>query len=168
MRRDAIGVWTRVAVSTVVGAVTLVAVDPPRPEARLSWAVAVPAGAAAGLALFVAVARRRASPLRAAPTPAATLAFLALFALNEEVIWRRLVLGETLRGGAVAGVAVSTIAFALMHRVRRATHLVTGAVFGCTYVFTGSLAASVVAHWTYNVLVAAVLPRARAPAEAPA
>src|SRR5829696_9268526 len=115
-----------------------------------------------------ALRRRRASALRAAPTPAATLAFLALFALNEEVIWRRLVLGETLRGGAIAGVAVSTIAFALMHRVRRATHLVTGAVFGCTYVFTGSLAASVVAHWTYNVLVAAVLPRARAPAEAPA
>jgi hypothetical protein len=30
---------------------------------------------------------------------------------------------------------------------------------------TGSLAATVVAHWTYNALVAAALPRARAPAE---
>jgi membrane protease YdiL (CAAX protease family) len=163
--RDVVGVWVRVAGSTVVAAATLLAVDPPRPAQRVAWPLAAAAGAAAGVVLFVAVCCRRGSPLRAAPTTPATIAFLALFALNEELIWRRFVLGETLRGGAIAAVGASTVAFALVHRVRRATHLVTGAVFGCTYVFTGSLAASVVAHWTYNALVAAVLPRARAPAE---
>jgi membrane protease YdiL (CAAX protease family) len=160
-------VWMRVAVSTAVAGVTLVMVDPPRPDARLGWPLALVAGTAAGTALFAGVVRR-VRPIRPAATPPAALAFLALLALNEEVIWRRLVLGEALRGGEIAGVAASTITFSLMHRVRRATHLVTGLVFGCTYVFTGSLAASVVAHWTYNALVASVLPRARAPAEAPA
>jgi len=158
----------RLALSTAVAAATAVAIDPPRPDARVAWPLAIAAGAAAGVVLFVAVLRRRASPRRAAPTPPVTLAFLALLAVNEEVIWRRLVLGEALRGGAIAAVAASAVAFALMHRVRRATHLLTGVVFGCTYVFTGSLAASAVAHWTYNALVAAALPRARAPAEAPA
>jgi membrane protease YdiL (CAAX protease family) len=157
----------RVGLSTAVAGATLVILDPPRPEAQLGWPFALLAGAAAGTALFAAVVRR-VRPIRAAPTPPATLALLALLALNEEIIWRRLVLGEALRGGEIAAVAASTIAFSVMHRVRRATHLVTGLVFGSTYVFTGSLAASVVAHWTYNVLVASVLPRARAPAEAPA
>jgi membrane protease YdiL (CAAX protease family) len=155
----------RVAVSTAVAAVTLVIVDPPRPEPHLGWPLAMLTGAAAGTALFAAVVRR-VRPIRPVPTPPAALAFLALLALNEEVVWRRLVLGEALRGGAIAGVAASAITFSLMHRVRRATHLVTGLVFGCTYVFTGSLAASVVAHWTYNALVASALPRTRAPAEA--
>lgn len=167
MRREAVAVWMRVAVSTVVAAVTLVTVDPPRPEPHLRWPFAMLAGAAAGTALFAAVVRG-VRPIRCAPTPPATLAFLALLALNEEVIWRRLVLGEALRGGEIAAVAASTLAFSSMHRVRRATHLLTGLVFGCTYVFTGSVAASVVAHWTYNALVAAALPRARAPAEAAA
>jgi membrane protease YdiL (CAAX protease family) len=168
VRRDVFGVWLRVALLTAAAAVTLFTVDPPRPEARVAWPVAVSAGAAAGIALFLAVVRRRTSPFAGVPTPGATLALLALLALNEEIIWRRLVLGEGLRGGAIAGVAASTVAFAMMHRVRRATHLLTGVVFGCTYVLTGSLAASVVAHWTYNALVAATVPRACAPAEAPA
>jgi membrane protease YdiL (CAAX protease family) len=167
VRREVVAVWMRIAVSTAVAAATLVIADPPRPETRLDWPLAMPVGAAAGTALFAGVVRR-VRPVRAAPTSPATLAFLALFALNEEVIWRRLVLGEALRGGAFAGVAASTIAFSMMHRVRRATHLATGLVFGCTYVFTGSLAASIVAHWTYNALVASVLPRASAPSEAPA
>ena len=164
MRREVVGVWVRLAISTAVAAVTLVALDPPRPDARLAWPLALAAGAGAGVALFTVVLRRRAAPLRGAATAPATLAFLALFALDEEVIWRRLVLGEALRGGAIAAVAASAVAFALMHRVRQATHLVTGVAFGCTYVLTGSLAASVAAHWTYNALVAAALPRARAPA----
>ena len=165
MRRDVVGVWIRLAASTAVAAVTLLAVDPPRPDARLAWPLAMVAGAAGGVGLFAAVLRRLTSPIRGTTTAPATLAFLALFALNEEVIWRHLVLGEALRGGAIVAVAASTVAFALMHRVRQGTHLVTGVVFGGTYVSTGSLAASVVAHWTYNALVAAAMPRARAPAE---
>src|SRR4051794_1710821 len=117
MKRDVVAVWLRLAASTAVAAVTLFAVDPPRPDARLASPLAIAVGATGGVGLFAAVFRRWASPLRGTPTAPATLAFLALFALSEEVIWRRLVLGEALRGGAIVAVAASTVAFALMHRV---------------------------------------------------
>ena len=39
-------------------------------------------------------------------------------------------------------------------------HLSTGACFGGVYLATGSLAASVAAHWLYNILVSARVERA--------
>ena len=69
------------------------------------------------------------------------------------MVWRRVALGELLRAGVVPALAASTVGFALMHRTRRSVHLGTGGAFGAVYLSTGALAASVAAHWTYNVLV---------------
>jgi membrane protease YdiL (CAAX protease family) len=160
-----LGLWVRVAALTAFAWATLTVVVP-RPPATLAPGTAVAAGCAAGIALFAAVARRSprlaatASPL---PVAVAKHAVLGLLAVNEELVWRRLVLGEALHGGPVAAVAASTLGFALLHRARRPTHLVTGATFGAVYVATGALAAAIAAHWTYNTLVAVVVERARAP-----
>jgi membrane protease YdiL (CAAX protease family) len=98
-----------------------------------------------------------------APIVLGKLAFLGLWAAVEEVIWRRVVLGELLRAGAVTALVASTVGFALTHRMRPAIHLTTGGAFGAVYLSTGVLAASIAAHWTYNLLVDAFvhrLPRA--------
>jgi membrane protease YdiL (CAAX protease family) len=44
---------------------------------------------------------------------------------------------------------------------------VTGGVFGGVYLATGALAASVAAHWTYNMLVGALVDRALQRAHGP-
>ena len=162
----ALGIWARTLGWTAFAGATLVLVEAPRPEPRTPRPVALASGLGAGALLYACVVRRAPIAALGPPTPKTLTrsAILVLWAANEEVVWRRLVLGEALRGGAVVAVAASSVAFALMHRRRRATHVVTGAAFGGTYVGTGSLAASVVAHWLYNTLVAAGLPRARAPA----
>jgi membrane protease YdiL (CAAX protease family) len=90
-----------------------------------------------------------------------TQAFLALLATNEEIVWRRVVLGELLDTSVLAAIFVSTAGFAL-HRSRRRLQLGTGAVFGALYISTGALAASVAAHWAYNALVGALVDRRRA------
>jgi membrane protease YdiL (CAAX protease family) len=79
-----------------------------------------------------------------------------LLALDEEIIWRLVLLGELLVFGAVAALSLSTVAFALAHRARL-LHLATGAAFGGLYLATGVLAASIAAHWVYNALVSASL-----------
>lgn len=140
--------------------------SPPHPGRR----VPAPAGAVAGLAagmLTSAVVLRRERVTRRAPElvarvlrlPGAKVAFLALGAVNEELLWRRLVLGGILPAGAVAALAVSTLGFALAHRARPALHLGTGATFGGLYLATGVLAAPVAAHWAYNTLLLAGLRR---------
>jgi membrane protease YdiL (CAAX protease family) len=91
---------------------------------------------------------------------AAKQCLLGLWAASEEVVWRRVLLGELLFAGAAAALCGSTLAFALAHR-RRGLHLGTGAAFGGLYLASGILASSIAAHWTYNALVGARLERAR-------
>ena len=80
---------------------------------------------------------------------------LGLAALNEEIVWRRVLLGELLFEARSAALAASALGFAISHRARPGLHLGTGAAFGAVYLATGALTASVAAHWAYNVLVGA-------------
>ncbi len=158
------GLWLRIAAATSVTLVLLLALAPPRPAARLSWPAAVAVGACSGLLLFGAAARRRPHlPHIASPWPVllGKLVFLGLWATNEEVVWRRVAAGELLNDGVVPALAASTAGFACVHRGRRVLHLGTGGVFGALYLSTGVLAASVAAHWTYNVLVGGLVDRGR-------
>jgi membrane protease YdiL (CAAX protease family) len=91
----------------------------------------------------------------------ARLAVLGLWAACEEIVWRRVVLGELLFIGTLPALAVSSATFAAAHRRRRALHLATGASFGAVYVATGVLLACIAAHWTYNALIAGVADRGR-------
>jgi membrane protease YdiL (CAAX protease family) len=141
--------WGRLGLGTAVSAALLVALSPARPSLRLDLPLAALAGAVAGVTLYLAVARRR--PLRPAGLTKAGL--LALAATNEEVVWRRVVLGELLRAGSLAAFAGSTLGFALVHRARVGLHFATGATFGCLYLVTGALAAPIAAHWMYNLLL---------------
>jgi hypothetical protein len=91
--------------------------------------------------------------LLAAPSVAAT-------ALVEEVLWRYGAFGA-LRGltGTALAAAAGTVAFAAAHaphgsRAVRAG-LVTGCAFMTVYIATGRLAAAVLAHALYNLLVVA-------------
>jgi membrane protease YdiL (CAAX protease family) len=130
----------------------------------MPWPLAVALGACAGLVLFSAITRVR-PRLPPATSPASValgkLAFLGLLATNEEVVWRRVALGELLRAGVLPALVASTVGFALVHRTRRGVHLATGGAFGAVYLSTGALAASVAAHWTYNVLVGAFVAGCR-------
>ena len=124
--------------------------------------LATGAGLGCGVVLYMAVTRCR--PLLPARRGSAavgigTQTFLALLAANEEIVWRRVVLGELLGAGPVAAVLVSSVGFALVHRSRRGLQLCTGVVFGALYIATGVLAACVIAHWAYNALVGARIRR---------
>ena len=121
-------------------------------------------GVVVGLVLSFAVARRRPSLGRAGVPE---LAFLAAAAAGEEALWRGVVLGELLSSGIPAAFAGSTLGFALAHRGRPGLHLGTGAAFGCVYLATGVLAASIAAHWIYNALLLSRLAREREPGGAP-
>jgi ABC-2 type transport system ATP-binding protein len=151
---------------TCVWVALLLVLSPPQPERRVAVPAAVAAGVAVGVLVSGAVLRREQVERRAGEIarrmvrlPKATVALLGLAAVNEELFWRRLVLGGTLTVGVLAALAVSTLGFALAHRARPALHLGTGATFGCLYLATGALAAAVTAHWTYNTLLLAGLRR---------
>jgi membrane protease YdiL (CAAX protease family) len=147
-----------VAAITTVSAVLLFALAPDRPPARVAWPVAVALGICVGMALFTAITRRLPRLARATgslPVALGKLGFLGLWATNEEVVWRRVALGELLRAGFLSALVVSTLGFASIHRTRRGVHLGTGGAFGAVYLSTGALVASVAAHWTYNLLVGA-------------
>jgi membrane protease YdiL (CAAX protease family) len=137
---------------------------------RLSWPAAAALGTASGAALFTAATRRR--PLLHVATRSislllARLGFLGLWATNEEVIWRRVALGELLPRGIVPALAASSVGFALVHRARRWLHLGTGSAFGALYLATGALLASIAAHWVYNVLVGGMVDRSRSGGDLP-
>jgi ABC-2 type transport system ATP-binding protein len=80
----------------------------------------------------------------------------------EEALWRGLLLGSlAVVSGRLAALVATTALFAATHVPRygwrAATHLLTGAVFGVVYLATGALAAAIVAHALYNVLVGTAL-----------
>jgi membrane protease YdiL (CAAX protease family) len=164
----AASLWLRIAVGTLLALVLLVAVRPARPAAAIPVPAAIGFGMASGLALQLAAARRlpRLRPsLRSPGHSVVRLGLFGLLAANEEVVWRRTLLGELLHTGPTAAIAASTLAFALAHRVRPALHLGTGAAFGGLYVITGALPASIAAHSTYNVLVGTLAERTPRPFE---
>jgi membrane protease YdiL (CAAX protease family) len=166
--RAAVVLWSTIAGGTALAAATL-ALEPPAPAATVGLVPAASAGVVAAAVLVTAVGRSpggRRPPLRGR-VRLAKHAFIALWAVNEELVWRRLVLGESLRAGAMAAATISTVAFAVAHRARQPTHLVTGAAFSGLYVATGTLVAPIVAHWGYNALLALRIDRAPAPREVP-
>jgi membrane protease YdiL (CAAX protease family) len=159
----------RIAVVTAVSLALAIAVEPPRPVERVPLPAAIAIGAFSGLILFSTLAGRvpRVHVGATALVLVARAGFFGLWAANEEVVWRRVVLGELLGSGVVPALAASTVGFALVHRTRRCLHLCTGGIFGLLYVATGVLASSIAAHWAYNVLVADIVDRDRLRAEAP-
>jgi membrane protease YdiL (CAAX protease family) len=149
---------------TALAAGLLAAVAPATPSPRVPPAAGVAGGIGAGAVLYLLALRARPRLPPCAPQRlvfAGKLAVFGLWAACEEVLWRRVVLGELLAGGIVAALALSSIAFALAHAGRRGLHVGTGAAFGGVYLVTGALAASIAAHWTYNVLVAGFVEHSR-------
>jgi membrane protease YdiL (CAAX protease family) len=166
--RAGLVVWSTVVGSTALALATL-ALGVPTPAATVGLVPAVSAALVTAAVLVTTVGRPvggRRLPL-SARVRLAKHAFIALLAVNEEVVWRRLVLGESLRAGAIAAVTVSTVGFAIAHRARQPTHLVTGAAFSGLYVATGTLLAPIVAHWGYNAVLALRVDRAPPPREVP-
>ena len=156
--------WLKTAASTTTALALLVVVTPPHPRVRAQWPGALALGLLVGVALFVAItgSRPRLQPRSAwTSTLVGRVAFLGLWATNEEVLWRRVVFGELLSAGSAEALAMSTVGFALVHRSRRLVHLGTGCGFAVVYVGTGALVASISAHWAYNVLVGALIDRSR-------
>jgi membrane protease YdiL (CAAX protease family) len=154
-------ILARLAIGLGLAVALLVLVAPAGPVARLGPATASVAGLAGGLALYLAVSRQRPRVPPPAPAALAACAVLVVAAASEEVVWRRVVLGELLRAGPLAALAGSTLGFALAHRARQAVHLGTGAAFGGLYLVTGALAAPIAAHWSYNVLLLTLAERRR-------
>jgi hypothetical protein len=117
-------------------------------------------GPLSGVALFALLAGARFP--RARPRPlgralAVRWARLGAAAGLEEFVWRGLVLGGLIAAlGAVLGLALSSAGFAAWHwqSLGRGcgVHLVTGAGFGAAFL-VGGLAAAMLAHGVYNVLV---------------
>jgi membrane protease YdiL (CAAX protease family) len=153
--------WLRLAAVTAATVSLAVTVTPPRPHGRLAWPLAAAVGAGVGALLFALVARRQPLPpgRRAAGAQAARQLLLVVYAVNEELLWRRLLLGELLAVGALTALVVSSAGFGTGHRRARRLHAATGATFGSLYLATGSLGASIAAHWVYNAFVSSLARR---------
>jgi membrane protease YdiL (CAAX protease family) len=149
----------RLVVAAAVAAALVVFLAPDEPPARIGPLAATLAGVVAGLLLYVAVARHRPYVPPCVPAALAASFVLVVAAASEEVVWRRVVLGELLRAGPLAAAVGSTLGFALVHRTRQGLHLGTGATFAGLYLATGALAAAIAAHWAYNVLLLALAER---------
>ena len=159
------GLWLRVSVG-IGGAVTVLAlVEVPRPtDATISPLAAMCLGLVCGLMLFAELAQQ--VPPLPTPRPAGRwlirLTFLVSWAAVEEILWRWLALGiVAAAAGWPFGLAVSSVGFAAVHRVGKASQLATGTTFGAVYLATGRLLAAVVAHATYNLVLAEALARIR-------
>lgn len=148
--------WARIAAGAAGAVATVLFVPVPAPLGVRTGALAgVAAGIGAGALLFLLLSGSRPRmPWRAGLTPA-QIVFVVGWAWVEEALWRRLLLGGVaLAAGALAGLAVATVLFALAHRHGRRTQIVTGAGFGAAYLATGRLGAAVASHVVYNLLVA--------------
>lgn len=117
-------------------------------------------GPATGIGTFVLLAGGR-FPL-AWPRPLGRARLVRWLVLSgraglEEVAWRGVVLGGlVLFVGPCAALGASSLAFAIWHwpslRGRCFVHLVTGAAFGGAFL-AGGIAAAMLAHASYNLLV---------------
>jgi membrane protease YdiL (CAAX protease family) len=154
-------ILVRLSLGLALALALLLLLAPPEPAGRIGPVAALAAGGLAGLGLYLAVSRQRPYVPPPAPAALAACAVLAAAAASEEIVWRRVVLGELLAIGPLAALAGSTLGFALVHRARQAVHLGTGAAFGGLYLATGALAASIAAHWSYNVLLLTLAERRR-------
>ncbi len=157
--------WARFTLATGLSVLLLVTLSPPRPELRIPLLPATGVGVGAGVILYATIEKRRPFLPALLPDTVARLGFLALAAANEEVLWRRVVLGELLRSGVVAALAGSTLGFALAHRARPGLHLGTGLAFGGVYLATGALGASIAAHLTYNLCLLSLRARVESTGE---
>lgn len=155
--------WCRIALLTVAAIILGLALSPPVPHGRVAPAAAIAIGLASGVVLFAAAARCVPRPPRLRPRTIIELAkqtVLGLCAANEEIIWRRAILGELLPVGSLVAVAASSAVFAAAHHRSRPLHLATGCAFGTLYAATGVLGACIAAHWLYNAFVATLVERA--------
>jgi ABC-2 type transport system ATP-binding protein len=127
----------------------------------VSWGVAVPAGACTGAFLYAMLAAG-ALPLAIRRTRAGAVVLRSAYLFGrsavEEVVWRGYVFASlALAVGTPTAFAATVTLFAIAHRPGQGrlwiVHLVTGATFTMVFATTGSLAAAVAAHATYNVLV---------------
>jgi ABC-2 type transport system ATP-binding protein len=139
-----------------LAAALLVRLPTPALRQPAQVAVAIPVGLAAGVCLAAVLGRGRVT------RPAAALvAVLVVVGGSEEVLWRGFALARLAPAvGSVPALVLTTAGFAASHypglRGRGVlTHTVTGSVFGAVFIVTGSLAAAVAAHGSYNLLVVA-------------
>jgi len=148
--------WLRVAIGVAAASATAIAGPAPPPtDPRVGTVAAAALGVPLGVLLFLALARTRPRLPGGGELTRAQFAFLLGWAWVEEMLWRRLLLaGVAVVGGVAIGFVAATAFFALAHRSGRATHLLTGAVFGGAFVATGRLGAAVASHAVYNLLVA--------------
>lgn len=136
----------------------------PRPEPLLPVSAAGPVvGLALGATLFAVLAGSPVVRVREPRRSAARALYVAARAAYEEALWRLCLLGLLAAAfGAAGGLVLTTAAFALSHWPsqdnRAAVHLLTGGLFGALFLATGSFAAAVAAHATYNALVAVARP----------
>ena len=153
--------WARIAAGTGLALSLTLVVEPHHPDQHVALPLALGAGLIAGATLFVVASRRRPSFRHRARKSVVVgrQLFLGLCAANEELLWRRLLLGELLVAGPVVALALSSAGFAVAHRRARVLHAGTGLAFGAVYLATGFLGASIAAHWAYNTLVAGLFER---------
>lgn len=160
--------WARLVLFGLLACATLVVLSPPRPE-HVPLATSLLPAAFAGALLFTVLhgrGARLALPRLPVAVTVGRVAVMVALAVQEEVLWRRAVLGEALPASTVFALGVSTLGFALVHRVGRAKQVCTGATFGGVYVLSGSVVAASVTHAVFNLLVAATVDAARARAVA--
>ena len=166
----ATAVWLKVGLVSGTALALLILASPPTPTGA-GWALAAPL---AGLSYLAAAALGVGSVVKASsssarachharPDPHALLriGLVCFLAAGEEIIWRRVALGELLRRGQFTALAATAVVFALGHRERQALHLATGSVLGGLYLATGALTACICAHWSYNLFVARRVSAAR-------
>lgn len=166
--------WLSLLVQAGVAATLLVTAAPHHVPSAIPPPLGLALGAAAGVTLVIVLAGRlppRPRLRRARLTLiAAKSSVLVLAAACEEVVWRWFVLGALVpHVGAGGALGLSSAGFAVSHagQAPRAVlvHLATGATFGGVFLATGSVAAAIVAHATYNVTVLLALEsRSRHPA----
>jgi membrane protease YdiL (CAAX protease family) len=149
--RSRVAAWSLAAVT---GAAVV-----PRPEPLVAIRAPIALGLVVGVGLYGALSGSLSIRVHASGV-AARILYVATRAAYEEALWRLCVLGLLAAAfGPAAGLALVTIAFALAHwpgqGPRAAVHLVTGSAFGGVFLVTGSFAAAVAAHGSYNALIAA-------------
>jgi membrane protease YdiL (CAAX protease family) len=144
-----------------IGAVVLIVA--PGTMGKPSGILPVMLGAAAGIALYLALCGPNSLPRRideTAPIGALALQCLvvSIVAASEEIIWRGALFSILGKFGWVVTLTITTIGFAALHAYSQSmrgvrTHSITGLVFGLLRLWSGSVAVPMAAHVLYNTLV---------------